>query len=136
MPHINFFGRASALLCLTMMLMACGSSGGPSFPPQQWEDVKIELETRPPKLEPGMNEFLVIATRGHTRPAHDLIVSLAINDTERWQQAIQDGHIGVYRRAIPVPDPTNDVLFVRIEHDNREGILRFPLGAQGAPSVK
>lgn len=77
-----------------------------------------------------MNEFLVIATRGRAKPAHDLIVSLSINDTESWQQAIQDGHVGVYRRAIAVPDPVNDVLFVRIEHDNREGILRFPLDMQ------
>lgn len=130
MPSIKFWNRGSVLL-LAMLLAACGSSG-PSFPPQTWEDVQIELETRPPRLEEGMNEFLVIATRGHARPAHDLLVSLAINNTDHWQQAIQDGHVGAYRRAMRVSDPASDVLFVRIEHDSREGILRFPLGEQQA----
>lgn len=132
MRHINFSIRGFALLGLTVMLIGCGASA-PSFPPQTWEDVQVDLETRPPWLEPGMNEFIVIATRGK-RPAHDLIVSLAINNTERWQQAIQDGHVGAYRRAIRVPDPASDVLFIRIEHDNRQGILRFPLGGQQMPA--
>lgn len=135
MPKSKLIYRVSALLSLATLLLACGGAG-PSFPPQQWEDIQIDLETRPPQLEPGMNEFLVIATRDRAKPAHDLIVSLAINDTEGWQQAIQDGHVGVYRRAIAVPDPVNDVLFVRIEHDNRQGILRFPLGTQQAPDEK
>ena len=128
MRNLKPFIRPLTFVWAGLLLAACGSSV-PSFPVQKWEDVQIELQTRPPRLEPGMNEFLVIGTRG-ARPAHDLIVSLAINDTDRWQQAIQDGHVGAYRRAIKVPDPTNDVLFVRIEHDNRTGILRFPLNQQ------
>lgn len=130
MHSLNLPRPPYTLLGLVLLLAACGGSA-PSLPVQNWEDVQVEVETRPPLLEPGMNEFVVIATRGK-RPASDLIVSIAINDTERWHQAIQDGHVGAYRRAVRVPDPVNDVLFVRIEHDNRQGILRFPLIAQRA----
>src|SRR3569832_524108 len=130
MPSIKFCNRGSVLLLATL-LAACGNSG-PSFPPQTWEDVQIELETRPPRLEEGMNEFLVIATRGHARPAHDIVVSLANNNTDDWQKAIQDGHVGAYRRAMRVPTPDTDVLFVHIEHDNSEVIYRFSVGEQQA----
>lgn len=129
MRNLNSFLPGWALLWTAALLSGCGSSV-PVLPPQTWEDVQINVETRPPQLEPGMNEFLVIATRGQRKPAFDLMVSFAINNTERWQQAIQDGHVGAYRRAIRVGDPATDVLYVRIEHDNREGILRFPLSEQ------
>lgn len=132
MPNPNIFNIGFAL-CLTVLLAACSSSA-PAFPPQTWEDVQIRIETRPPQLEKGMNEFLIIATRGKARPAHDLVVSLAINDMARWHQAIQDGHVGAYRRALRVTDPASDVLFVRIERDNRQGVLRLPLGKQQAPA--
>ncbi len=126
-----------ALTALLLLVAACGSRDvPPPFPVQQWEDIKVEIESRPPRLSPGMNEFLVIATRPPRKPAHDLIVSLRINDRGKWHQAIQDGHVGVYRRAILVPDPDNDVLAVRLQRDEREGVLYFPLRQQEAsPSL-
>ncbi len=127
--YLNF-----CLLLLTLALTAC-EGPTPVMPAQSWEDIRIEVETRPPRLEKGMNEFLVIASRGKGKgvPVHDLIVSLAINDEGRWQQAIQDGFVGVYRRAMPVSDPATDVLIVRIERDQRSGILQFPLNQQHIP---
>src|SRR3569832_2590695 len=103
----NIFWNRCLVLLLATLLAACGNSG-PAFPPHTWEDVQIELETRPPRLEEGMNEFLVIATSGHARPAHDLVVSLSINNSDDWQQAIQDGHVGAYRRAMRDPKPATD----------------------------
>lgn len=102
------------------------------MPAKTWEDITIQVETRPPLLEKGMNEFLVIATKTDKRPAHNLVVSLRINDSGPWHQAIQDGEVGVYRRAINTSMPKTDVLFVRLVRDNREGILEFPLGEQQA----
>ena len=123
------------LLFLSIALMAC-EGPVPELPTQTWENMRIQIETRPSRLEKGMNEFLVVASKGEGKgiPAHDLIVSLAINDADHWEQAIQDGFVGVYRRAMFVSDPVNDVLLVRIEHDKREGILRFPLNEQKLPS--
>lgn len=129
----SFPGWASVILCSA--LTACDSGPIPSMPAQTWEDVRIQVETRPPLATSGMNEFLIIASREQHKPAHNLMVSLRINEDGRWYQAIQDGHVGVYRRAIAVGDPTQDILYVRIDRDSRQGLLRFPLSEQIA-SVK
>ncbi len=115
---------------LCLILSACDSTPVPSMPAQTWEDVKIQVETRPSQISRGMNEFLIIASREGRKPVHNLIITLRINEEGRWNQAIQDGHVGVYRRAIAVGDPGTDVLYVRIERDNRQAILRFPLNEQ------
>lgn len=121
-------GWIAASLCL--VLSACDSGPTPSIPAQTWEDVQIVVETRPPHVTHGMNEFLIIASREGRKPAHNLVIHLRMNEEGRWHQAIQDGHVGVYRRAVAVSDPDNDVLDVRIERDNRQGVLRFRLGDQ------
>jgi hypothetical protein len=122
------------IFVLALLLSAC-EGPVPEMPAQTWKGIRIQIETRPPQLGIGMNEFLVVASRGTGRgiPAHDLIVSLAVNDTGHWEQAIQDGFVGVYRRAMRVPDPASDVLLVRIEHGGDSGILRFPLNEQKMP---
>lgn len=102
---------------------------------QSWADINLIVETRPPRLQLGMNEFIVIASRTQGGAAHDLIVSLRINDS-RWHQAIQDGHVGAYRRALMVGNLENDVLYVKIEDDSREGVLRFPLADQKIPVTR
>jgi hypothetical protein len=136
MRNRNLSRLSLSLLCLTWLLSAC-EGPTPVMPEQTWEGTSIDVETRPPRLEKGMNEFLIIASKdvkGRSIPVHDLIISLAINDTGQWQQAIQDGHVGAYRRAMRVTDPATDVLLVRIEQGNRSGILRFPLNEQHLPS--
>jgi len=136
MRNRNLSRLSLSLLCLTMLLSAC-EGPTPVMPVQTWEGTSIEVETRPPRLEKGMNEFLIIASKnikGRSIPVHDLIVSLAINDTGKWQQAIQDGHVGAYRRAMRVSDHASDVLLVRLEQGNRSGILRFPLNEQRIPA--
>lgn len=77
-----------------------------------------------------MVEFLIIANRPPRRPAHDLLVFISIDEDGAWQQAIQDGHMGVYRRALNVTDPENNVLNVRIRHDDRDSTLQFPLAQE------
>lgn len=124
--------RYLALALLGVLVTAC-SEPIPRLPDQSWADINVTIETRPPALQPGMNEIVVIASRSAGGPAHDLIVSLRVNEG-RWHQAIQDGHVGAYRRAVMVGNPEADVLFVKIEDDNREGLLRFPLGEQRLPT--
>lgn len=124
--HILWF------LLITLLLYGCGRDGIAPYPPQMFEDVVVQIETRPARVEEGMIEFLVIATREPRRPAHNLLVYISIDDTGVWQQAIQDGHMGVYRRALAVTDPESNVLNVRIRYDDRERILHFPLAQQEA----
>lgn len=136
MPSLKPKTLALSLLCLTLTLVACGGPT-PVLPPQTWEGIRIEVETRPERLEKGMNEFLILASKeikGRNIPVHDLIISLAMNGTGQWQQAIQDGHVGAYRRALRVSDPASDVLLVRIDRGDQTGILRFPLKDQRIPS--
>ena len=130
----NRFISSCYLLCLAVALSGCGGPA-PEMPAQTWNGIRIKVETRPQKVGIGMNEFLVVASEGKNQsfPAHDLIVSLAINDSEHWEQAIQDGFVGVYRRAIRVSDPAKDVLLVRLQRNNDSGILQFPLSEQHVP---
>lgn len=113
-------------LLISMVLLSCsGDSNRSSF--QQWKDISLAVETRPPQIRAGMMEFLVVANRGERKVAHDLIVSLRIGEVGKWVQAIQDGHVGVYRRALRVVDPSSDVLQVHVRYGAEETVLKFPL---------
>ena len=45
----------------------------------------------------------------------------------QWVQAIQDGNIGVYRRAIDIGDGESIALQVRLKQGADEKVLLFPL---------
>ena len=131
MPNLNSIHKLFALLCFALALGACDTKV-PTMPVQTWKGMTFSVETRPPKLGVGMNEFLVVASKvsNNNSPAHDLIVYLSIEGTHHWEEAIQDGFVGVYRRAVRVFDPAHDVLLLKIVHGKDTGILRFPLNQQ------
>ncbi len=122
---------ASLLACaLLALLPGCGGGEASSYRPQQWSGLDVALESRPSPPRAGMNEFLVTVTDQHGRPGFDLVVSLRANDTEPWTQAIEDGQMGVYRRAVKI-DPAKDrALQVQLQGRNATGVLSFPLTAQ------
>jgi hypothetical protein len=114
-------------LLLVAQLTACG--GGQQVAdtqPQMWQGAEVRVESRPSPPRPGVNEFLVIVT-GKRGPIHDLMVSIRTDDQDQWVQAIQDGEVGVYRRAAKVAVGSRSVLQVQIKHEDTEGVLRFPL---------
>lgn len=115
---------AAGLLLAT--LAACGDQAS-DIPPQKWRDVEVRVESRPSPPRAGMDEFLIMVNKGQGRPAYNLIISLRTSDQNQWKQAIEDGQMGVYRRAVKVE--TDSVLQVRIkrEGEDAEGILYFPL---------
>jgi hypothetical protein len=93
-------------------------------------DIEILVEIRPGAPTVGMNEFLVMATQKNRLAASKYIVSIKLKGDEQWRQAIQDGATGVYRRAIRVNDPVNDVLMVQLaDKDGKQPVaeLGFPL---------
>ena len=96
-------------------------------PVQKWQDMEVRVESRPSPPRAGMNEFLVMTTGERGRPVYDLIVSLRTDDQDEWKQAIQDGQVGVYRRAVEVAPGTRSVLQVQIKRKSEAGVLRFPL---------
>lgn len=113
-----------ALLCLG--LWGCGDDAPDTLGQQRIGDTDIEVQCRPMPVSVGMNEFLVIATDVHGAPVHDLLVDLRMKDGDDWQQAIQDGFSGVYRKALGVVS-LRDPLQVRLRQQGRFTELRFPL---------
>ncbi|MDQ3267557.1 MAG: hypothetical protein M3P47_02345 [Pseudomonadota bacterium] len=113
-------------LFFLVLLSACGGDRVADTQPQKWQDAEVRVESRPSPPRPGVNEFLVIVT-SERGPVHDIMVSVRTDDQDQWIQAIQDGEVGVYRRAAKVAPGTRSVLQVQIKRNGAEGILRFPL---------
>ncbi|MFC1750214.1 hypothetical protein ACFL2V_15545 [Pseudomonadota bacterium] len=99
---------------LALLVMGCSEPDIQfQIPTQNWDDTVIEVQSRPTPVRPGMNEFLVIATLERGKPVHNLVVSLRGSESLSWQQAIQDGHSGVYRKAVNIPESSSS-LYVRL----------------------
>ncbi len=118
--------RLYLTLIVLLLLQACSAGDVPRIPPQHWQDVEIAVETRPLQVRPGMNEFLVIATNARGLPAHDMVVSLRMDQADPWSQTIQDGHSGVFRRAINVKVGQENV-FVQLRREVEEITLEYSL---------
>ena len=113
-------------LFFLVLLVACGGDRVADTQPQKWQDAEVRVESRPSPPRPGVNEFLVIVT-GERGPIHNVMVSVRTDDQDQWIQAIQDGEVGVYRRAAKVAPGTRSVLQVQMKRNGVEGVLRFPL---------
>lgn len=74
-----------------------------------------------------MDEILVVVTDERGRPGNELVVSLRSSDQDRWVQAIEDGGLGVYRRAVALAPGERSVLQVQLKNKDAKGTLRFPL---------
>ena len=115
-------------LLLTTGLVACGDSGeGNVIAMQHWKDADIRVETHPNPPLAGMSEIVIIITGPHGRPIPNLTVSIRGSDSSAWVQAIQDGMIGVYRRAVDIGEGNPAVLQVRLQQGTEEKVLLYPL---------
>ncbi|MDE2342519.1 MAG: hypothetical protein KGL63_03865 [Betaproteobacteria bacterium] len=125
---------AAAFSCIA--LSGCSEEHTADTVSQHWQDLDIRVETRPSPPVAGMDEFLVIVTRSHGQPGWDCLVDIRTSDGDPWKQAIQDGRVGVYRRAALVELGERSVVQVQIRRqDNDSGtVLRFPLVNLGGKS--
>ncbi len=123
-------GARIAALALIGAMAGCGGDHTAELPPQKWSDMEVRVEPRPNPPHPGMNEFLVMVTDRRGRPAYDLIISLRTDDQDEWKQAIEDGQVGVYRRAVRVGTGVRSVLQVHMKRNGTEDTLYFPLQVQ------
>jgi hypothetical protein len=117
-----------ALIGASLMgLTACTSGKEQAqLEPQRWNDMVIGVEFRPVPLRPGMNEFMVIATHFDRTRAHDMVVAMRSEPDAPWQQAIQDGKTGVYRRAVRLHEG-EQTLYVQLRRGAEETVLEFPV---------
>lgn len=99
---------------------------------QHWNDIDVRIETHPNPPQAGMSEIVVIVTGPRGRPVQDLLVSLRAAKAAPWIQAIQDGLIGVYRRAIDLGENDTAELQVRLQRGTDEKVLLFPLTLAGS----
>jgi hypothetical protein len=119
---------AITLALLAASLGACNNEVETvSIPAQQWNDMVVRIETHPDPPLAGMSEIVVIVTGPRGKPAGDLTVSLRGIESMPWVQAIQDGFIGVYRRAIDLGDGKSAVVQVRLQQGEAQKVLLFPI---------
>jgi len=130
-------GRTIRRWCAALPALAlCGcSSGTQDSPTVSWRDLEVHVESRSYSPIPGMRELLVFVNRNRVLPAWDCRVDLRTSDADPWKQAIEDGRVGVYRRAAKVDDHEHSVLQIRIRAEGSETVLRIPLNSQPAASL-
>lgn len=113
-----------------VLTSGCGRDAAYLLPPQVWNDTEFLVEIRPGAPRVGMNEFVVISTQTDGAPGYTYVITIKTNLSDRSSQMIQDGHSGVYRRAIEVKDPANEILIVQVVHTKETDLkteLQFPL---------
>jgi len=116
------------LSVLVFGLAACSDgAAASSIPAQHWKEWAVRIQTHPNPPLVGMCEIVVIITGPHGKPGGDLIVSLRGMDSEPWMQAIEDGYIGVYRRAVDVGENKTGVIQVHIQQGTEQKTLFFPV---------
>jgi hypothetical protein len=111
---------------LVSLLAACSGPNVWTPEAQQWGQFHIHIETRPDVIRQGMNEFMVIVNRKGKTYIPDLLVKIRTSSSG-WQQAMPDGALGIYRRALIVHDLKHDQLYVRLSYHGQEGALTFDL---------
>jgi len=122
--------KCIACMLGVLWLAACSSSdGGWLAPAQSWQDMRVHVETRPVQVRTGMNEFLVIVDRKQRGFSSDLMVKVRTEYTG-WKQAMPDGALGIYRRALPVKDVRHDHLFVEIHRQHEKTSMIFDLAPE------
>lgn len=114
-----------AILFLSM-LSACGVDHAQDTPPKVWKDMEVRVETRPSPPHAGMTEFLVMLTSRTGRPGDDYMVSVRTSDQDAWKWAVQDGRMGIFRRAAELAPGERSVLQIQLKHKGEESVLRFP----------
>lgn len=120
--------KTLCMLVLAAALVGCGSEEGQiQIPVQHWQEMDVRIETHPNPPLAGMTEIVVIVTSPRGRPIQDLTVSLRGNDSMPWVQGIQDGLIGVYRRAVDMGSGDQVSLQVMLKRGGEQETLIFPL---------
>jgi hypothetical protein len=119
-------GWRVALSVVALALCGCGG-GTQDSEAQNWRDLQIHVESRSYGPVSAMKELLVYINRNGALPAWDCRVDLRTSDADPWVQAIEDGRVGVYRRAAKVDAREHSVLQVWIRAEGSDTVLRFPL---------
>jgi hypothetical protein len=123
------FSVVASIVGLALPLTGCDSPSKEAItlPTQRWQDVDVQIESRPSPPVNGINEIWVLITDANGNPAWDCLVYIRSSSQDPWKQAIQDGRVAVYRRAILLDQNQHEILQVEIKRNGKEAELSFPL---------
>jgi len=133
-PASALLGRRCWGLLAALWVGACGSgeqSG--SIGTQQWGTFDVTVETRPWPPRVGQNEVVVIIAGEHHQPIYDAVVTMRAQVSSTWIQAIEDGHVGVYRRAVKFGPSGPSSLQIQLRRGEDTALLEFPVTVQAQP---
>lgn len=121
--------RRTALGGLVALALVACSPGTDTYVvgADHWGPYDVAVESRPAPPRPGHNEVVVTVTGARRQPAYDLLVSVRAAQDQPWVQAIEDGHVGVYRRAVIFGPPGKTSIEVRLQHGSDDAVLQFPV---------
>ena len=109
-------------------LGGCGSSEQSGVVgTRQWGVYEVTVETRPWPPREGQNEVVVVVAGERHRPIYDAVVNLRAQESLPWVQAIEDGHVGVYRRAVRFAAGAQGNLQVQLQRGEDRIVLDFPV---------
>ncbi len=115
-------------------LCACGSSSDSYVVGSgRWDAYDVSVESRPAPPRAGNNEVVVIITGERRQPVFDALVLVRAQPSAPWVQAIEDGHVGVYRRAVNFGHGSSAAIEVKLIRAEQEAILSFPVAIVAAP---
>ena len=114
------------------LLWGCSSDEGkhPYTVAQHWHGWEVRVESRPTPPQAGMNEVLVVVTGNYDHLVAACRVEVRSAKADEWKQAIQDGLVGVYRRAALLGPGERQTLQVRLhcgDDPDLNTVLYFPI---------
>jgi hypothetical protein len=116
-----------------LSLGACGeSSDSYVVGTGRWNDFDVTVESRPAPPRQGNNEVVIIVTGERRQPVFDAIVNLRAQPSAPWVQAIEDGHVGVYRRAVNFGQGNGATIEVQLRRGTDETLLSFAVPIRAA----
>lgn len=131
MPPSALRARAAALTLVVLSaagIVACGASQESApLGTARWGQYAVAVETRPWPPREGNNEVVVIISGERHQPVYDAVVSIRAQAGAAWVQAIEDGHVGVYRRAVNFGHGGDTTLEVQLRRGDEQAVLAFPV---------
>jgi len=119
--------RLQLIILAGLLLSSCSADEDAWSPaPQSWQDITMSIETQPTPIRQGMNEFILIANHQQRGFVNDLLVEVH-TEQSGWKQAIPDGALGVFRKALPVQNVQHDHLYVRLTRRGKHHEMIFSL---------
>ena len=125
------------LLVAAASLALAGCGAGPDtyvVGTRQIGSMTVIIDSRPSPPRAGHNELVVSVTEGDLhRPVYDAKVDVRALAGAPWIQAIEDGHVGVYRRAVDFGPGGETLIDVDIDRQGHHDEISLPIHVTPTP---